>query len=231
MDQPVFPQQPGALPHPAPPPSHIRRLQPLTFPPAHSLPPRFREAGAASTGHGVYESHGFSPVAVPAVGSVGHIPVFHPQGLNSPVQSPYGSPPSLHGGFGGLSHVQAASPGAQHRNLHLHPPRQRQTPESRDRSPLALSATDVVALPPLSQVGLLPSSSAGGRVVPSGVPRAESADPVRTTTPATGGSVSLEPIRGRQLSTDVVVEEPPDLGRWRQRLFDLEAPVVLTAEE
>ncbi len=224
MDPPGFPQHSGAKPHPS---LQRARLQPLSFPP----------------GHGVHDGRGFStvgvPVGVPAVGDVASIPVFHAHGLNSSFQSPSAADPmSAHGGFGDLSPAHAVGPGLQHRHLHLHlqpqpqpqPLHLRQTYERRDRSPPAPSSTEVVPLPPPSQVSRLPGGSTGSRVLAARVPRTESADLARTTA-AVKGPASLEPTRGGQQPSADVVEEPPDLGRWRQKLFDLEEPVVLTLEE
>ena len=56
----------------------------------------------------------------------------------------------------------------------------------------------------------------------------ESTDLVRTA--SAKGPASLEPMRGGQLHTETG-EEPSDLAQWRQRLFALEAPVILTTEE
>lgn len=224
MDHPESPQPPGAHPHSA---AHVR-LQPLNFAPEHR-PSRFRAAGDS-------RGHGLSPLGLPGLTGVTEVdtssaPGFHTQGLTT-FPSPYAVPSPSHGLFRGLDHVQNVSTNLQHR--HLRPPPRGQLPfppqthERRDRPPLTPS-TDV-ALPPLSQFGLLSRSQTGSRVATdvNDVPGTESTDLVRTA--FAKGPASLEPMRGGQLHTDTG-EEPPDLALWRQRLFALEAPVILTTEE
>ena len=223
MDHPEFPQPPGAHPHAA---TQVR-LRPLNFAP-EPHPSRFREAGDS-------RGHGLSPLGLPGltglaeVDGISSAPVFHTQGPTS-FPSPFAGPPPSHGLLRGLDHVQNVSTNPQHG--HLRPPSRDQPPpqthERRDRLPLTPS-TDV-ALPRLSQFGLLSQSQTGSRVATdvNDGPRTECTDLVRTA--SAKGRAALEPTCSGQLHTDIV-EEPPDLAQWRQRLFALEAPVILTAEE
>ena len=83
------------------------------------------------------------------------------------------------------------------------------------------------ALPPLNQFGT-PSQSPAADPAVTGVPRDGSTDLAKAD-PA-NGSGSLGLARGGQLPANIV-ENPPDLHLWRQKLFDLQSPVILTNEE
>jgi hypothetical protein len=61
-------------------------------------------------------------------------------------------------------------------------------------------------------------------------PGTGSVDLARTSSPQNAGD--LGPVLVGQLpGPNAIVENPPDLDFWRQRLFHLEEPVILTTEE
>ncbi|KAH6636720.1 hypothetical protein F5144DRAFT_591766 [Chaetomium tenue] len=73
-----------------------------------------------------------------------------------------------------------------------------------------------------------PSQSPVAASAVTRVPRARDSDLVKAA--PTNGSGSLGLARGGQLPANIV-ENPPDLHLWRQKLFDLQSPVILTNEE
>jgi hypothetical protein len=216
MDDPAFSQAPAARPHST---TH-GRLQPLSFAPDHHT--RFREAE---------DSHGLSALNGPGAGSASSTPVFHPPDFFNGFPSSYpgplpGSAATEPHAFSAIGPLPAAEPRRnQQQQSSRRLPRQRQAYASRISSPSTASTDN--ALPPLSQFSTLPPSKVRVRALAE-EPRSGSAD--LATTGSAHGSGSLEPTRGGQPPVDIV-EKPPKLDLWRQKLFDLEEPVILTNEE
>jgi hypothetical protein len=197
------------------------RLQPLNSAADHQS--QFRGTG---------NSHGLPPLHASGSDNIGISPLFHAPGFNSF--------PSAYAGLTSGSAVSAAIPSHaldEIKPVSVAEPRHNghstsggsfrlpgQRHAHRDPSRSTVIGT---ALPPLSQFGTLPQSSAADPTA-AGAPRDTRADSVRTD--SANGSGSLGLARDGQLPANIV-ENPPDLHLWRQKLFDLASPVILTNEE
>lgn len=220
MDDSPFTQPPAVPSHST---THAR-LHPRDFPPDRHTHYR-----------GAEDSRRLSPLLAPGVDSAGSASLFDGPGFDIfPVS--YTGPPSgtvvsaaaIPRGFSGMEPTPAREP--QHSQQQpLEETQfmsQHQAHEGRRPSPGAAPSTNP-ALPPLGQFGKLPPSPAGNHVVDE-VPRIGSADLTRTS--SASDSPSLGPARSGRPPVNVV-ENPPNLGTMRQRLFDLHEPVILTKEE
>lgn len=176
----------------------------------HHSPPNFAPQRQAPSRE-PRNSHAFLP-AVDVEGST--------RGLDavnlSRFRSAYAGP-----GFNGLDQHDHAQQPPQRKQL----PAQPQPHHSRGLS-LATASADA-APSSLGQFGILAPAPVGSYAGPDMLLTAGSG--ALRPSPA-NDSGSSEPSQGPQPATKFV-ENPPDLIRWRQRLFDLEAPVILSEAE
>ena len=214
--------------------SAFRRVSPTT---GHGtthvrLQPPNSAAGPQSHFRGTGDSHELPPLHSSGIDSIGTSPLFHAPEFDGFSGSYTGPPSGSVVGAAIPSHaldeikpVPVAEP--RHNEQNTSGGRFERPGQTHAHENPSHSTTIGTAVPPLSQFGILPQSSAADPAVAE-VPRDRRADLVRTD-PA-NGSGSLVLARDGQLHANIL-ENPPDLHLWRQKLFDLASPVILTNDE
>ncbi|KAK3299088.1 uncharacterized protein B0H64DRAFT_90781 [Chaetomium fimeti] len=195
------------------------------------LQPSNSTAGHQSHFGRTRDPHGLPPPDASSSDNVGPSPAFHASGFNGFANSYTGPPSGSVVSAATLSHtldeikpVPATEPEHHEHDISggafglLG-----QTNAHRD------SGTDTIGtlLPPLSQFGILSQNSVANRAVTE-VPSDRNTNLVRTD--SAHGSGSLGVSGDGQLPANIV-ENPPNLDLWRQKLFELEKPLILTNEE